>query len=102
MSTGLECEFANTSQGWMYVLQDWDCPEECWDWREYATSYGFFETYEVAAEHLRENHANPGGHSIIDSVDESDETWTELMAEAGDNRRSVDYRDVYFSGSRLF
>lgn len=64
MSTGLECEFVETQPDtWYYVLQDGDCPVSAWDWREYATAYGPFTTVEAAQEHLRRNHANPGGWS---------------------------------------
>ena len=63
MSTGLECEFVQwRDDQWFYVLQNWDCPVGAWDWREFATAYGPFPTFEQADEHLRLNHANPGGH----------------------------------------
>ncbi len=70
MSTGLECEFIEWEAGWWYyVLQDSDCPRGAWDWREYATATGPFLTYEAAREHLSENHANPGGHSVYALTD---------------------------------
>ena len=65
MSTGLECDFYCHGGNWYYTLQDGNCPVQCWDWREYSTTYGPFPSYEVADEHLRNNHANPGGCSII-------------------------------------
>lgn len=61
MSTGLNCELYETERGWYYLLQDWSCPVGAWDWREYARAYGPFTSEEKAFEHLRENHANPGG-----------------------------------------
>lgn len=61
MSTGLECAFVKTGGKWYYVLQDWDCPVGAWDWLEYATAYGPFDTEDSAHDHLRNNHANPGG-----------------------------------------
>ena len=70
MSTGLECEFlwlqANGKPDgeWFYILQDWSCPAGAWDWHEYATAFGPFATYNAAHDHLRKNHANPGGHSM--------------------------------------
>lgn len=65
MSTGLECEIIHYDKGeWYVILQNGDCPVRCWDWREYATAYGPFPTGEKAREHLRDNHANPGGHSM--------------------------------------
>lgn len=70
MSTGLECEFlwlqANGKPGgeWFYILQDWDCPVGAWDWHEYATAFGPFDSEDAANEHLRRNHANPGGATV--------------------------------------
>lgn len=65
MSTGLECDFIEVEPAvWYYLLQDWSCPVGAWDWREFATAYGPFATYEEAHEHLRTNHANPGGHTV--------------------------------------
>ncbi len=66
MSTGLECEIIGTKGKWFYILQDWDCPRMCWDWREYATCYGPFDSDEQARQHLRDHHANPGGYTICD------------------------------------
>jgi len=64
MSTGLECEIIERRQGeCYYILQDWHCPVGAWDWREYATCYGPFPSLVRATEHLRRNHANPGGWS---------------------------------------
>lgn len=83
MSTGLECEFIKPDgyDQWFYILQDWDCPVGAWDWREYATAYGPFPSYERAHEHLRLNHANPGGHSI--SEDEAiDAVLADLISKA--------------------
>ena len=66
MSTGLECEYYEGEDGlWYYVLQDGDCPVQCWNWREYATAYGPFRSYAEGSDHLRAHHANPGGHSIF-------------------------------------
>ncbi|HSR22743.1 MAG TPA: hypothetical protein VLW53_04280 [Candidatus Eisenbacteria bacterium] len=64
MSTGLECTFIEVKPGrWYYLLEDWDAPKGAFDWREYATAYGPFDTENEAAEHLDDNHANPGGWS---------------------------------------
>lgn len=85
MSTGFECYFAEVSPGeWFYVLQDWDCPVGAWDWREYATAYGPFATFDEASEHLQRHHANPGGYSTheYDPARRSDETEQKLFAEA--------------------
>lgn len=85
MSTGLECCFVEVEPGsWFYVLQNWDCPAQTWDWREFATGYGPFESLEAAREHLRSNHANPGGHSVrpYDADAKPDEVELALLAEA--------------------
>jgi hypothetical protein len=64
MSTGLECEFIEVKPGsWYYLLEGWDAPKMADDWREYANAYGPFQNVEEAQEHLRRNHANPGGYS---------------------------------------
>ena len=76
MSTGLECEFlclqANGKPAgeWFYILQDWSCPVGAWDWHEYATAFGPFDSYEQADAHLRANHANPGGASVSQSPED--------------------------------
>lgn len=85
MSTGFECEFVGYNNEWFYTLQNWDCPVGAWDWREYATTYGPFPDEETAHQHLRDNHANPGGCSIIDYDNqpaEPDESTLKCLAEA--------------------
>lgn len=65
MSTGLSCEFVETPEhDWFYYLEDWGAPTLAWDWREYCTPYGPFGSLELAQQHLRDNHANPGGAMI--------------------------------------
>lgn len=75
MSTGLECEhFTDPETGkWYYVLQNWDSPAQAWDWREYATCYGPFDSNDDAYNHRRKNHANPGHWSIQDFT--KGDTW---------------------------
>lgn len=75
MSTGLECVYVRhpETKKWYYVLQNWDCPAQCWDWREYATCYGPFDTEDEAWEHLRRTQPNPGGSSTLDFS--KDDTW---------------------------
>jgi hypothetical protein len=66
MSTGLNCEIREVSpERWYYVLEDGNAPKDSWDWHEYATAYGPFGSYDAACEHLRRNHANPGGHLVV-------------------------------------
>jgi hypothetical protein len=57
MSTGADCRFTERKPGvWFYELQRWPYG----DWPKYDT-FGPFKTEEEAIEHLRDNHANPGG-----------------------------------------
>jgi hypothetical protein len=66
MSSGHECHFYEIERGrWIYVLEDGWAPKNVWDWREHATPYGPFDSLDLAEDHLRENHANPGGHATI-------------------------------------
>jgi hypothetical protein len=65
MSTGLECVFEEIAPHvWYYVLEHWDAPKQCWDWREYATAYGPFRSEDAAHAHLARHHSNPGGYSV--------------------------------------
>ena len=54
----------NGTTEWFYVLEDWNAPEEAFDWHDYATAYGPFESYEEANQHLIDKHPNPGGHML--------------------------------------
>lgn len=64
MSTGCNCEFIEVAPGeWFYVLEHTGAPRNAWDWREHATAYGPFRTFDVAEQHLSANHPNPGGFS---------------------------------------
>lgn len=71
MSSGLECHIIKDvkSGKWFYLLQNYDCPVGAWDWREYASLYGPFDTEEAAKKHLGDNHANPGGWSLYETPD---------------------------------
>jgi hypothetical protein len=95
MSTNSECEFFETEPGkWFYALETKYGEEdrEVWDWREEANAYGPFESYDQADEHLRENHANPGGHSITTHTEfRMDDVWSKLIAEAPSNMRMFGY-----------
>lgn len=85
MSTGYECDIVEVKPGeWFYVLQNWDCPVGAWDWHEFATAYGPFNTEEDAIAHLDQNHANPGGYSVdeYDPDAKFSETEEKLFAEA--------------------
>ena len=84
MSSGLECVFIEPERGrWYYVIQQHSCPVGAWDWREYADCFGPFQSYEYAGEHLRQNHANTGGHSIEAHEDfRPSKMWDALIASA--------------------
>jgi hypothetical protein len=85
MSTGLECEFTEVEPGkWYYLLEDGFAPKNAWDWREYSNAFGPFQTLEEAEDHLRRNHANPGG-AFIDEYKagkQIDEVVQRVIAEA--------------------
>lgn len=84
MSTGLNCDFYEVEEGkHYYVLENWDAPKMAWDWREYATAYGPFPSDDAASEHLRQNHANPGGRTMCSLIgQEPDDVLKRLFAEA--------------------
>lgn len=84
MSTGLECEFIQTKPDeWFYLLENWTSPKGGWDWRDDCNLYGPFPTFDVANEHLRDNHANPGGYNVseLEPGAEPDlpEQWPRLL-----------------------
>ena len=59
MSTGADCRFIQAADGtWTYELQNWPYGESY----SYNT-YGPFDLYAKAVQHLSDNHANPGGWS---------------------------------------
>lgn len=68
MSTGLECQFIESENNkWYYVLENYDAPKNAWDWLEFATAFGPFNSYKIAHSHLGNHHANPGGYSIYEN-----------------------------------
>ena len=72
MSTNSECEFVKWKKKWYYTLEDYNAPKNAWDWYEYSSTYGPFASQDEADEHLRDNHANPGGASIAELPDDID------------------------------
>ena len=86
MSTGLECEHVQYEGKHYYFLQQWDCPAQCWSWREFADSFGPFDSEQEALDHRHANHANPGGYSTYNYDAEGavapSETTLRLIAEA--------------------
>lgn len=63
MSTGLECTLVEDRPGeWFYVLQNPNCPRNCWDWREEGPFVdGPFSSLEAACKAAERRHGNPGG-----------------------------------------
>ncbi len=60
MSTNADCRFYEKSPGeWFYKLQCYPYGET----EEYDT-FGPFATFEIAENHLSDNHANPGGFTV--------------------------------------
>lgn len=85
MSTGLECNLVEVEPNkWYYLLQQGNCPVQCWDWREHADCHGPFSTEAAALQHLDDNHANPGGYSTRAYTPEykPDEVMQRLIAAA--------------------
>lgn len=84
MSSGLECSFIEPVKGrWYYILEDESAPKVCWDWREHATCYGGFNSFDEAYKHLHDNHCNPGGFSTTDFEHfKFDETYIKLVGES--------------------
>lgn len=95
MSTNSECLFVQTKPNeWFYVLEQRSAPKNAWDWREYADAYGPFATEDEASEHLRNNHANPGGscteplpEGVLERNMDDDNVLRDLIAEAPRNTR---------------
>ncbi|MFY2658466.1 hypothetical protein ACOTC5_31170 [Achromobacter xylosoxidans] len=95
MSTNSECQIIQTKpDSWFYILEDRHAPQNACDWREHASAYGPFPSEDEACEHLRRNHANPGGHSTQElppgvlELDVSDDPVLQrLLAEAPRNTR---------------
>jgi hypothetical protein len=66
MSTNNNCMMVEESPGkWFYLLENYNAPKNAWDWRQHAVAYGPFASMESADAHLSDNHANPGGFSVI-------------------------------------
>ncbi len=87
MSTGADCQFYVKSNAWYYKLQRWPYGQS----PDYDT-FGPFEHFGQALDHLDENHANPGGWCIINA---------EEMRRACNHPRRMDYDDCYHCGAYL-
>lgn len=96
MSTNSECLFFRHDDKHYYLLEHYNAPQNAWDWRDNATCYGPFASFEEAQEDLRDNHANPGGHTDSSDENTTDEVLIKHAAEAFKPHR----RHCY--GGRIF
>lgn len=95
MSTNSECLFIQVKPDqWFYVLEDYNAPKNAFDWRDYAQAYGPFQTEELADDHLRKNHSNPGGSTtqklpegVMEYDFKDDDVLARLIADAPANMR---------------
>jgi hypothetical protein len=61
MQCNLICEFIEPERDtWFYLIQNWTCPANAWDWREDSTCVGPFKTYEEGSRHLKTTHTSYG------------------------------------------
>lgn len=49
---------------WFYLVENEDAPENAWDWREYSTAHGPFDTLEEAMDHRADNSPGVSGSEI--------------------------------------
>jgi hypothetical protein len=54
----------NEDTTWHYLVEDEDSPEDAWDWREYSTASGPFDTLEEAMEHRAGTRSDVSGSEI--------------------------------------
>lgn len=81
MSTGADCHFTEVEPGrWTYWLQDWPYG----DWPQGQT-FGPFDGFQQAHDHLRNNHANPGGYSTRKHPDHRHEEGTIVRRKPDDS-----------------
>lgn len=87
MSTNCECMMVEKTPGeWFYILENYNAPKNSWNWIDHAEAYGPFASEDDAAQHLSDNHANPGGWSIMthDQFRES-ESMARVLKDAREN-----------------
>lgn len=83
MSTGCECNIVEVEPGkWYYIIEDYQAPKNSWDWREFATMWGPFESEDKAYLSCRDTHGNPGGYTLTRHVEyKPDKTAEKLLVE---------------------
>jgi hypothetical protein len=98
MSTNSNCLLLQVrTDQWFYVLEHRHAPQNAWDWREHASAYGPFSSEEEAIQHLRDNHANPGGSStsaLPDGVTELDLSGDEVLQKLIQDARARPRRPI--------
>jgi hypothetical protein len=100
MSSGKECMiFENEPNEWYYALESGFGDEDAFDWREEASAYGPFPTYDAACDHLAANHQNPGGHTMMEHADfEQDQVTERLVQEAAQNMKMFERPSYSYRG----
>ncbi len=90
MVCDLTCEFIEpTRDTWFYIIQNWTCPSDAWDWREDATCYGPFRTYEEGKEHLKASFCDSENQNIFPfAYYQPDDTYQKLIATTVTPRKS--------------
>lgn len=67
-SRNVECEIIEYAPGkWYYAFERFEDPDGKYNWRDHDVDcYGPFPTAQDAEDHLVNNNANPGGHTVLD------------------------------------
>lgn len=89
-STGKECAYIEVARGQWYSFLENDFGFKGGDWMDDALCYGPFASEDEAHEHLRQNHANPGGSwsRPFDGA-EPDDQIKRLVAQAPENMKNT-------------
>jgi hypothetical protein len=92
LSNQRECMiFENEPGEWYYALESDFADGNEHDWRDDASAYGPFATYDIACEHLASHHSNPGGHTMLEYAEfkgEKDSVTDRLVADAAENMKA--------------
>lgn len=64
MSTRSCLHIETEDSTWFYLVENEDSPEDAWDWREYSTAHGTFDTLDEAMDHRADNIPGVSGSEI--------------------------------------
>lgn len=64
MSTRSCLHIETEDSTWFYLVENEDSPEDAWDWREYSTAHGPFDTLDEAMDHRADNIPGVSGSEI--------------------------------------